>query len=239
MNANVLDSPLELQKFLCSLHFPMSLRCCSGGGTETPWEKAPTRQPEGLFPGHYTSACHLCHSWNCCLLLIIRVHLWQLFPVLAAFPAARARARSHQGLLCWTPCYLCARHRKNQIQTLSTCPSHSLSRVQCFHSGSLVIFLFFCQEGRDAVAGISTCLGIQQRCVAAWRERRCLKSKEGHHLGDKCHFLTHSKSSGKLLFERFEGKLGQSRPIGSTFPCLVRIKRDDGLDSTEYLISVF
>lgn len=225
------------------LCFPMSLRCCGGGGRETPWEKAPTRQPEGLFPGHYTSTCHLCYSWNYCLVLIIRVHLWQLFPLLGAFPAARAQARSQQGFLCWIPRYLCARQKKPpKIQTLSSLPiifplpCPVLSQLELCFFGFL---RFFCQEGRDAVAGISTCLGILQGCMAAWRERRCLKTKEEHHLGHKCRFLTHSKSPGKLLFKSFEGKLGQSWPIGSAFPCPARIGRDNGLNSTEYLISVF
>lgn len=72
MNANLSDFPLELQG---SLYFPMSLRCYSGWGTEMPQEVAPTTPTEGLFPGHYTSARHLCYSWNYCLTLIIRVHL--------------------------------------------------------------------------------------------------------------------------------------------------------------------
>lgn len=127
MKANILDFPLELQKFLYSLYFLMSLRCYSGGGKETPWETTPTRQPEGLFPGHYTSACHLCYFWNYCPILIIRVRLWQLFPPLAGFPAAsypgRAGAWSQQGFICWIPRYLCARQKKN---TDSLQPAHHM-----------------------------------------------------------------------------------------------------------------
>lgn len=57
-------------------------------------------------------------------------------------------------------------------------------------------------------------------------------------MGDKCHFLMHSKSSGKLFFRRFEANQGQVWPIGSAFPSPARIRRDDILNSTEDLISV-
>lgn len=124
MSANLSDFPFELQKFLCSLYFLMSFRYYGGRGKETPWGTAPARQTKGLFPGHYTSACHLCYSWNYCPTPIIRVRLWQLFPPLAGFPAASypscAWAWSQQGFLCWIPWYLCARQKK--IQVVSSLP---------------------------------------------------------------------------------------------------------------------
>lgn len=125
MNANILDFPLELQR---SLYFPVSLRCyCDVGGIEIPQEVASTSLTEGLFPGHYTSACNLCYSWNYCLMLIIRVHLWQFFPLLAGFLAAsypsRAQAWSLQGFLCCIPWYLCARQKKTMLPSLPIiCP---------------------------------------------------------------------------------------------------------------------
>lgn len=124
---------------------------------------------------------------------------------------------------------------KTQIQTLSSLPITFPVPCPVLSQWEMCYFFIFLPGGQRCCCRN---LNVPWR-PAAWRGRRCLKSKEGHHLGDKCHSPTHSKSSGKLLFERFEGKLGQSRPIGSVFPRLVRIQRDDGLDSTEYLISVF
>lgn len=78
INTNMLDFPLKLEKFLCSLYFLMPLRCYGSGHREKPWETTPTRQPEGLFPGHYTSTHHLCYSW-------ITVQFWSSVSICDSF----------------------------------------------------------------------------------------------------------------------------------------------------------
>lgn len=91
------------------------------------------------------------------------------------------------------------------------CPSYALSRVHCFHSGRcslawLGFLWYFCQEGRDVITHIATCLGVLQWWVAAFKKGRCLKTNDGHHLGVKCCYQTHSKSFGKLLLQKVWSK---------------------------------
>ena len=96
-------------------------------------------QTEALFPGHYTSACHLCYSWNCCLILIIHVRLRQLFPLLAfrlpAIPVVHERGVNRVFSAEYLDTFALDR---NKYGRSPACPSYALAHVRCFHSGTCV-----------------------------------------------------------------------------------------------------
>lgn len=162
------------------------------------------------------------------------------FPSSCAFPAARARARSHQGFLCWIPRYLCARQKKNQTNPKyrhsPACSSYSLS---AFTVGA-VVFLDF--SARRAEMLLQESQRALASCSGEWQlegEEDVWKPRKGITWEINVTSWLRANLLENCFFETFEGKLGQSQPIGSAFPHLARIRRHDGLDSTEYLISVF
>lgn len=139
----------------------------------------------------------ICDSFSLCLLAF-----W-----LPAIPAVHKR----EVYRVFSAAYLDTFVLDRKKRCSPACPSYALFRVHCFHSWRcsltwLGFLWYFCQEGRDVVAHITTCLGVLQWWVAAFRERRCLKTTDRHHLGVKCCYQTRSKSYGRLLLQKIWSK---------------------------------
>lgn len=170
MNANVLDSPLELQKFLCSL--------LSDVAQVLRWRGQRNTLRESSYQAARRALSRTLHfNVSPLLLLELLSGFDHSCPSVTAFPSAR-RLPGCQGTstkstgfsLLNTSISLCYTKKTPKIQTLSSLPIIFLLPCLVLSQLELCFFgflRFFCQEGRDTVAGISTCLGILQRCVAA------------------------------------------------------------------------